>query len=116
MELDNTSFWHEMGKLIADNKIVLDRSKGTPPRYPELIYPLDYGYLDNTTSGDGDCIDVWMGSLNTKTLTGILCTFDKIKRDMEIKLLIGCTMQDIQTIQRFHGEMINLYIPNPESQ
>jgi inorganic pyrophosphatase len=115
MELD-TSFWREMGNLVAVNKIVLDRPKGTPhPRYPEFIYPLDYGYLENTTASDGCGIDVWIGSLNIKTLTGILCTFDKIKRDMEIKLLIGCTMQDIQTIQEFHGEMSDLYIPNPEN-
>ena len=103
-----------MGNLIAANKIVIDRPKGARhPRYPELVYPLDYGYLENTTAGDGDGIDVWMGSLDRKTLTGILCTFDTIKRDAEIKLLIGCTQQDIQTIRNFNGQMRTLFIPNP---
>jgi inorganic pyrophosphatase len=113
MELD-TLYWQEMGQLIVTNKIIIDRSTGTPhPRYPQLIYPLDYGYLENTTASDGDGIDVWMGSLQTKTLTGILCTFDKIKRDAEIKLLIACTNDDVQVIQNFNRKMLTLFIPNP---
>jgi len=116
------SFWHAMTGLIATGSILIDRPKGsTHPRYGEALYPLDYGYLENTTSSDGGGIDVWLGSLNSmvdnanaKTLTGILCTFDTLKRDMEIKILLGCTNDDLQLIQKFHGELHTLYIPNPE--
>ena len=115
------SFWKAMTELLTTSVIVIDRPKGsTHPRYEEAIYPLDYGYLENTTSSDGSGIDVWIGSLNsvidqgsTKILTGILCTFDTLKRDAEIKLLIGCTKENIQVIQGFHTEMHTLYIPNP---
>jgi len=112
-------FWHAMQQLLLTNPIIFDRPKGTShPRYSEMIYPLDYGYLENTTSSDGGGIDVWMGSLtivmsNPKTLTGILCTFDKLKRDAEIKLLIGCSTEDVHLIRDFHKEMYTLYIPNP---
>lgn len=110
----DTLYWQGMGQLILANKIIIDRPRGNQhPRYPQLIYPLGYGYLENTTASDGDGIDVWMGSLNSKTLTGILCTFDKIKRDAEIKLLIGCTNEDVQVIQAFNSEMLTLFIPNP---
>jgi inorganic pyrophosphatase len=110
----DTSFWRGMEQLIVTNAITIDRPKGNPhPHYPKLIYPLDYGYLENTTASDGDGIDVWMGSLDSKTLTGILCTFDKMKRDAEIKLLIGCTKDDIQVIQNLGSEMLTLFIPNP---
>lgn len=113
MEYD-TSFWQGMGNLIVTNNIIVDRPKGSRhPRYPEYIYPIDYGYLENTTASDGDGIDVWMGSLKTKILTGILCTFDNIKRDAEIKLLIGCTSNDIRAIRQFHHQMSTLFIPNP---
>ena len=113
MELD-TSYWQGMGNLIITNKIIIDRPKGSRhPRYPEYIYPIDYGYLENTTASDGDGIDVWMGSLKNKTLTGILCTFDNIKRDAEMKLLIGCTSNDIRAVRQFHHQMITLFIPNP---
>ena len=117
----DTSFWQSMSRLLTANTIVVDRPKGSAhPRYPQAIYPLDYGYLENTTASDGGGIDVWLGSLNsvgsekgTKTLTGILCTFDTLKRDAEIKLLIGCTEEDVRTIRVFHREMHTLYVPNP---
>jgi inorganic pyrophosphatase len=117
----DTSFWKAMSDLLTTNIIVTDRPKGsTHPRYGKAVYPLDYGYLENTTSSDGGGIDVWVGSLNpvmdnarVKTLTGILFTFDTLKRDAEIKLLIGCTEEDIQIIRDFHKEMHTLYIPNP---
>ncbi len=105
-----------MAELAATNSIIIDRPKESPhPRYPEVIYPLDYGYLEGTTSADGDGTDVWLGSLNTidKMLTGILCTFDTLKRDIEIKLLIGCTEENMQIIQDFHQQMHTPYIPNP---
>lgn len=110
----DTLFWHKMGNLIVTHRIVIDRPKGScHPRYPEYIYPLDYGYLEGTTASDGDGVDVWMGSPDPKTLTGILCTFDTIKRDAEIKLLIGCTDEDIRAIRYFHHQMVTLFIPNP---
>jgi len=109
-----------MAELLKTNAIVIDRPKGsTHPRYRDAVYPLDYGYLEDTTSSDRDEIDVWIGSLNTvvdkqnaRILTGILCTFDTLKCDAEIKLLIGCTEEDIQVIQEFHKEMYTLYVPN----
>ncbi len=107
-------FWQAMQELITANAIAIDRPKGsTHPRYPKAVYPLDYGYLENTTASDGGGIDVWFGSSESKMLTGILCTFDTLKRDAEIKLLIGCTKNDVQTIQEFHKGMHTLYIPNP---
>lgn len=110
----DAAFWQEMTRLAETNPIIIDRPRGSShPRYTAVIYPLDYGYLDNTTSSDGGGIDVWFGSLNSKTLTGILCTFDTLKRDAEIKLLIACTEEDVHTIQDFHNEMHTLFIPNP---
>ena len=110
----DTSFWQTLTELAATNPITIDRPKGTShPRWAEMIYPLDYGYLENTSAGDGDGIDVWLGSLHSKMLTGILCTFDRLKRDAEIKLLIGCTSEDLQTIRSFIHEMHTLFIPNP---
>ena len=112
----DTRFWQQITQLATDNPVRIDRPKGTPhPRYPEVIYPLDYGYLENTVASDGEGIDVWIGSLETQTLTGILCTFDTLKRDMEIKLLLGCTRADLQTIQQFHREMYTLHIPHPQA-
>lgn len=108
------TFWQELGELVVTGTIVLDRPRGsTHPRHPDMIYPFDYGYLENTSAGDRDGIDVWSGTAAGKKLTGILCTFDKLQRDAEIKLLIGCTQEDVEAIQGFHGDMSTLFIPNP---
>jgi inorganic pyrophosphatase len=107
-------FWQIMSELAASHSIKLDRPRGSAhPRYPEMIYPLDYGFLENTRAGDGDGIDVWIGSESNKTLTGILCTFDTLKRDAEIKLLIGCNMEDVEIVRGFIDTMATLFIPNP---
>lgn len=108
------SFWQEMNQLATANPIMIDRPKGSiHPHYSNVIYPFDYGYLENTTASDGGGIDVWIGTLKMRLLTGILCTFDTLKRDAEIKLLIGCTREDVEMIQDFHSEMHTLFIPNP---
>ena len=122
--IPDTLFWRSLTQLVITNSIIVDRPKGSShPWYPTVIYPLDYGYLENTTSSDGGGIDVWVGSLNTvmdkngtKTLTGILCTFDTLKRDAEIKLLIECSAEDIQVIRDFHKEKDTLYVPNPAAE
>jgi len=50
--------------------------------------------------------------MGDKILTGILCTFDRLKSDAEIKLLIGCTHKDVEIIQGFNTAMQTLYILN----
>jgi inorganic pyrophosphatase len=114
MQTDST-FWQGMAALAATHPIVIDRPKGKPhPNWPNLIYPLNYGYLEGTSASDGGGIDVWLGSLDSRSLTGILCTFDKLKNDAEIKLLLGCTEDDVRIISDFHDDgMLHLFIKNP---
>jgi inorganic pyrophosphatase len=110
------AFWEEMVHLSATHHIVIDRPKGKPhPKWGELVYPLDYGYLEGTSASDGSGIDVWLGSLESRTIMGILCTYDRFKRDAEVKLLLGCTPEDVQIILAFHDtNMRVLYIPHPK--
>jgi inorganic pyrophosphatase len=111
------TFWEEMVRLAASSQIVIDRPQGIAhPRHPDMIYPFDYGYLAGTFSSDGGGIDVFIGSQSNRTLTGILCTFDTIKRDAEIKLLLGCTGSEVQRIRSFLGDMQTLFIPNPQEE
>ena len=72
-------------------------------RKRELIYPLDYGYLSHTTSADGEGIDVWRGTDAARRIDAVVCTVDLINRDSEIKILIGCTQQEKQTVLAWHN-------------
>ncbi|MGD8404040.1 MAG: hypothetical protein PVJ21_10290 [Anaerolineales bacterium] len=110
----NNGFWEEMKNLAASDLLVIDRPLGSAhPNLPDLIYPFDYGYIEGTLAADGDGIDVWIGSKKNRVLTGILCTFDTIDRDAEIKLILGCTDEDIRTILKIYSKMRTLYIPCP---
>ena len=73
------------------------------PRF-DFTYPLDYGYLKDTASMDGNGIDVWRGSLSEAVCNAVVCTVDLVKRDSEIKILIGCTAEEKSIIMRFHNE------------
>ncbi|HEY3416974.1 MAG TPA: inorganic pyrophosphatase, partial [Armatimonadota bacterium] len=69
----------------------------------EMIYPLDYGYLQGTQAADGNEIDCWVGSLPERTITAVVFTVDLLKRDMEGKLLLGCTPEEMQVVMDFYG-------------
>ena len=103
MNIVNEKFWDALDQLVRDSEIVIDRPKGKPhPEHPEYIYPLDYGYLKNTTSVDGEGIDVWVGT-GEKKIDAIMCTVDLLKKDSEIKILIGCTEEEKTVIYEMHN-------------
>lgn len=101
----NTEFWNSLDELIYNSEIVIDRPKGTAhPKYPNFIYRVDYGYLKNTTSMDGGGIDVWVGTKENKQVDAIICIVDLMKRDSEIKILIGCTEEEKKIVYQTHNE------------
>ncbi len=115
--MKSTAFWSAFDQLLQRSTVVIDRPKGSAhPRFPQCIYPLDYGYLTNTSSMDGGGIDVWRGSAAEQRLDAIVCTVDLMKGDSEIKLLLGCTEEEMQTVIDFHNDseyMKGLLIKRP---
>ena len=118
MSRDDAAFWAALDTLLATSAIRVDRPRGSAhPRYPDTIYPLDYGELTGTRSGDGDPIDVWIGSLPEHRVSAVIVTLDRAKRDSEIKLLIGCTPDEATLILAFHqrGTQSALLVERPEA-
>ncbi|MCH5316055.1 MAG: inorganic pyrophosphatase, partial [Eubacterium sp.] len=100
----NVEFWNALDKLVENSDIVIDRPKGTThPRFSNFVYKVDYGYLKGTTSMDGAGIDVWVGT-GEKKIDAIMCIVDLMKKDSEIKILIGCTEEEKQIIYQTHNE------------
>lgn len=100
----NDDFWKALDELVNNSEIVIDRPKGTAhPKYPNSLYRVDYGYLRNTSSMDGAGIDVWVGS-GEKKIDAIMCIVDLMKRDSEIKILIGCTEIEKSIVYETHNE------------
>lgn len=104
MDTQNPAFWQALDELVRSSQIVIDRPRGSAhPRFPHLIYRVDYGYLKDTSSMDGSGIDVWVGT-GEKRLDAIICTVDLMKHDSEIKLLIGCTEEEKAIVYDTHNE------------
>lgn len=100
----NEDFWNALDELVNTSEIVIDRPKGSAhPRFPDFIYRVDYGYLKNTASMDGAGIDVWVGS-GDKKIDAIMCVVDMMKRDSEIKILIGWTEEEKMEVYKTHNE------------
>ena len=107
--MPNSAFWDALDWLYRHSKIIIDRPKGTAhPRYSSFIYSLDYGYLENTSSMDGDGIDVYVGSQKDRKIDAILCTVDTLKKDSEIKLLVGCTTEEKELVYQMHNDTASM--------
>ena len=103
-QTDNDDFWKAIDTLVSSGNIIIDRPKGSShPKFPNLVYEVDYGYIENTSSMDGGGIDVWLGSLADKPVNAIICTVDLMKKDSENKLLIGCTDEELNTVYEFYN-------------
>ena len=104
MEGYNQDFWDALDELVSNSEIVIDRPRGSAhPRFPNFIYKVDYGYLKDTASMDGAGIDVWVGS-GEKKIDAIMCIVDLMKRDSEIKILVGCTEEEKLEVYKTHNE------------
>jgi len=100
----NNEFWNALDELVNASEIIIDRPKGSSyPKYPDFIYEIDYGYLKDTSSMDGTGIDVWVGTAK-KTVDAIICIVDLMKKDSEIKILIGCTEEEKAIVYETHNE------------
>ena len=109
--------WRRWEAVIAAQGIELDRpAQSTHPDYPEIIYPLDYGYIRHTLSSDQAEVDVFVGS-SDQGLVGLIATCDYRRGDRELKLLWQCTPQEIYLAngfinfdrQRLEGTLVMRY-------
>jgi inorganic pyrophosphatase len=110
-------YWDALDRLVREHAIVIDRRKGSAhPRYPAVIYPLDYGFLAHTTTIDGGGIDIFVGSLSSNLIQGIVCTVDSLKNDAEVKIMYNCTEAEIATALEFlnNGCMSALFVARSE--
>ncbi|PEN14336.1 hypothetical protein CRI94_04690 [Longibacter salinarum] len=93
--------WERWSRLIRDRGVVVERPAHEPhPDYPEIVYPIDYGFVPETIGTDGDGVDCFLGTADTG-LVGLILTRDYRHGDREVKLLIDCTPTEIYTAQGF---------------
>jgi inorganic pyrophosphatase len=93
--------WTEWEATIREHGLTIDRPEGQPhPDYPHIIYPIDYGYINDTRAPDGGGIDVFVGT-SSNGLVGLMRTTDYRRGDEEVKLIYNCTPREIYTAHGF---------------
>jgi inorganic pyrophosphatase len=98
------SIWDHFDGLVVNGSVIIDRPRGVShPKVAEYVYPLDYGYIDGTDGGDGSGIDIWIGSSEGLGATALLCTFDPLKLNAEVKVVWNCDEREIEMIDQFYA-------------
>nr|MBQ4318711.1 inorganic diphosphatase [Clostridia bacterium] len=76
-----------LGKTV---QITIDRPLGsTHPKHRDIVYPINYGFIEHTTGGDGEEIDVYLLGVDvpvksySAVIAGVVCRED----DDEDKLI-----------------------------
>ena len=95
--LNNGYFWQKIDSLVLSTNVIIYQEKGSHhPKYLNMVYPVNYGYLEDT-----DAIKVFKGSVKRSTPDAIMIVGDILKRDLEVKLLWGCSSEEEEEILRF---------------
>ena len=93
--------WEAWERIIDENGIEIDRPIGSVhPKWPEITYPIDYGFVKGTLGTDGGELDIFLGT-DTNGLVAAIFTVDYRRGDRECKLLYNCTPAEIYLVHGF---------------
>ncbi|MFV0381986.1 MAG: Inorganic pyrophosphatase [Breznakia sp.] len=102
---NNALFWQKLDTIYVSSEIVIEHKKNTAhPRFVNAICPVDYGFLRDTMSAEMSKIDVFIGSGDVSRIHAIMVSVDILKKDCEIKILIGCSEEETHDILVFLNE------------
>ncbi len=88
--------------------MTVDRPLGSHhPRYPDIIYPVNYGYIPNKIAADGEEQDVYLLGIDypVETYTGVIIAILKRADDVEDKLVMapaGVQFSDEEILEQTH--------------
>jgi inorganic pyrophosphatase len=104
-----------LGKVV---RIEMDRPIGTPhPKHPDIIYPINYGYVPGVFGGDGEELDVYLLGVGepvgeyTAKIIGIVHR----RNDVEDKLVaapekMSFTAEEIERTISFQEQFYDSYV------
>ena len=99
---NNAFFWQKLDSIYFASSIVITQPQGsTHPSFKNLVYLVDYGYLNETLSQDQLGIAIYKGKGSAYLVEAILVAADILKKDIEVKLLVGCSEEEVDMILRF---------------
>ena len=115
MEERKAQVYGYLGKTV---EIEMDRPIGTPhPKHPEIIYPINYGYIPGVLSGDGEELDVYLLGVDepVEAFTAKIIAIIHRRDDVEDKLVaapegMSYTSTEIEEAIRFQEQFHDSYV------
>ena len=99
---NNAFFWQKVDTLFLSGRVNIEKHKGeTHPVYSNMIYPVDYGHLNDTVSITEKGLSVYVGSLKPWSVTSLIVAVDILEKSMDVKMLVGCTEEETSNILHF---------------
>lgn len=93
--------WETWEHIIETQGVTTERARRSiHPTLPEIIYPIDYGYVNGTVGPDGVEVDIFIGTARTG-LAALILTDDYRRADREVKLLYHCSPEEIYLVNGF---------------
>ncbi len=94
-----------IGKVVSGK---IDRPLGSShPRYPDMVYPINYGYVENVLAEDGEEQDVYLLGIDIPVteFTGRVIAVYRRLDDVEDKWIVsynGDDFSDDQIMKQLH--------------
>ena len=115
MEERKAQVYGYLGKTVY---IEMDRPIGTPhPKHPEIIYPINYGFIPGVLGGDGEELDVYLLGVDepVKDFTAKIIAIVHRRDDVEDKLVaapedMSYTAAEIEESIRFQEQFHDSYV------
>ncbi len=99
---NNAFFWQKIDSIYLSSKFNIAYEKGQAHiNFPNLIYPVQYGYLSDLVDEKDLGIAVFKGSANTAKVESLIIAADILKKDIEPKIIVSCTEEEVENILHF---------------
>lgn len=98
---NNAYFWQKIDTLLLSSNLTVIRKKGDcHPTFKNLIYPVDYGWLDGDVA-DANHISVYMGKESRHIVTAVVIAADILEKTLDVKILAGCNEEETEAVLRY---------------
>ena len=96
---NNAYFWQKLDAAYMSGNLKTIYKKGAVhPRYPELIFPCDYGHVQS--DADDTSLKVFKGTKNKKVEALVVCA-NLLEKDLTSIALVGVNEKEEEEILRF---------------
>ncbi len=97
---NNAFFWQKIDTLYSSASLEIIHHKGEyHDEYADMVYPVDYGRLKEANNENGVC--VYKGTQKHTAVKAVVVAVDILKRDLDVKILIGCNEEEEEAVLRF---------------